>query len=320
MTILTRLLTTLALVVSMARFVFADCVACGDANGDGAYTFADVSYILSFLYSGGPAPAECADFDGYDLITIRDALFGLTMTPPMCVDQPKIIAQPTTDYEIWYINRIPSGLSSHEIFVYFRNNSNLLSRRVKAFDLPLLVRIDGSIPQAVFATSVGSDWPGGGLSFDTDFASGAIIVSDLDGSVGGGYVRLFKLTVQMPPSLNVRTLTLEYAELAPTMSGIYAPPNSACHYVMVLDQDLNAWQPSLVAYTRMGDADHNGIVSISDSVFIINYIFAGGPAPLQVCQGDSDNNGIVTISDAVYLISYIFGGGPGPIWICAETP
>jgi hypothetical protein len=33
--------------------------------------------------------------------------------------------------------------------------------------------------------------------------------------------------------------------------------------------------------------------------------------------GDSDCNDIVNISDAVYLISYIFGGGPAP---CASCP
>jgi hypothetical protein len=32
-------------------------------------------------------------------------------------------------------------------------------------------------------------------------------------------------------------------------------------------------------------------------------------------SGDADCNGIVNISDAVYLISYIFGGGPEP---CAD--
>ncbi len=40
--------------------------------------------------------------------------------------------------------------------------------------------------------------------------------------------------------------------------------------------------------------------------------------PYQGAQGfrlainDADGNGIVTISDAVYMINYIFGGGPAP--------
>ena len=61
-----------------------------------------------------------------------------------------------------------------------------------------------------------------------------------------------------------------------------------------------------------GDADNNGIITISDAVYLINYIFAGGPAPAQLCLGDADGNSIITISDAVYLINYIFAGGPAP--------
>ncbi|MGB5107489.1 MAG: dockerin type I repeat-containing protein [Candidatus Zixiibacteriota bacterium] len=61
-----------------------------------------------------------------------------------------------------------------------------------------------------------------------------------------------------------------------------------------------------------GDADNTGIITISDAVYLINYIFAGGPAPVQLCLGDADGTGIITISDAVFLINYIFAGGPAP--------
>lgn len=63
---------------------------------------------------------------------------------------------------------------------------------------------------------------------------------------------------------------------------------------------------------KCGDADGNGLFTISDAVFLIGYIFAGGPAPTPICRGDADGNGLITISDAVYMISYIFAGGPAP--------
>ena len=69
--------------------------------------------------------------------------------------------------------------------------------------------------------------------------------------------------------------------------------------------------------TMCGDADLSGIVTISDAVFLINYIFAGGTEPLEASAADADCNGIVTISDAVYLINYIFAGGPSPCSICS---
>ena len=61
-----------------------------------------------------------------------------------------------------------------------------------------------------------------------------------------------------------------------------------------------------------GDADGNGIFTISDAVYLINFIFAGGPSPIPICHADADGNAIATISDAVFLINYIFAGGPAP--------
>ncbi len=61
-----------------------------------------------------------------------------------------------------------------------------------------------------------------------------------------------------------------------------------------------------------GDADSNGIITISDAVFLITYIFGGGPAPSPLSRGDADCNGLITISDAVMLITYVFGAGPVP--------
>lgn len=65
---------------------------------------------------------------------------------------------------------------------------------------------------------------------------------------------------------------------------------------------------------RPGDADGTGMVTISDCVYLINYIFSGGgtPTPYALCSGDADCNCLVTISDVVFLINYIFGGGPAP--------
>ena len=61
-----------------------------------------------------------------------------------------------------------------------------------------------------------------------------------------------------------------------------------------------------------GDADNNGVVNISDAVYIVSYIFSGGPAPVPMVAGDADCNGLITISDVVYLINFIFSGGPAP--------
>lgn len=71
----------------------------------------------------------------------------------------------------------------------------------------------------------------------------------------------------------------------------------------------------------VGDADGNGSLTASDMVHIINYIFAGGPAPVPhpIGSGDADCSATVTISDATYLMNFIFfGGGPPPQCDCSN--
>ncbi len=63
---------------------------------------------------------------------------------------------------------------------------------------------------------------------------------------------------------------------------------------------------------QIGDANNDGHVDISDAVFLIAYIFSGGPAPNPLTRGDADCSGFIDISDVVYLIAYIFSGGPAP--------
>ena len=65
-----------------------------------------------------------------------------------------------------------------------------------------------------------------------------------------------------------------------------------------------------------GDADGSANIDISDAVYLIAYIFGGGPAPSPLLAGDSNCDSAIDISDAVYLINYIFGGGPQPCAGC----
>lgn len=61
-----------------------------------------------------------------------------------------------------------------------------------------------------------------------------------------------------------------------------------------------------------GDANGDGAINVGDAVYIISYVFRGGPAPSPPTAGDANCDGNVNVGDAVYLISYIFRGGPAP--------
>jgi len=61
-----------------------------------------------------------------------------------------------------------------------------------------------------------------------------------------------------------------------------------------------------------GDANGDGKVNVGDAVYVVSYVFRGGPAPTPMDAGDANCDGKVNVGDAVYIITYVFRGGPAP--------
>jgi hypothetical protein len=62
-----------------------------------------------------------------------------------------------------------------------------------------------------------------------------------------------------------------------------------------------------------GDVNYDNATNIGDVVYVISFIFKGGPPPQFLCDGDVNGDGGINIGDAVYLIAWIFKGGPPPV-------
>jgi hypothetical protein len=62
-----------------------------------------------------------------------------------------------------------------------------------------------------------------------------------------------------------------------------------------------------------GNANGDASVNVGDAVYIINYVFKGGPAPPCLPQANANGDAAVNVGDAVYIINYVFKGGPAPI-------
>jgi len=45
---------------------------------------------------------------------------------------------------------------------------------------------------------------------------------------------------------------------------------------------------------------------------LINYLYRDGPAPDPLEAGDTNSDGQINLGDVVYLIDYLFRGGPPP--------
>ncbi|KPK99597.1 MAG: hypothetical protein AMJ90_09270, partial [candidate division Zixibacteria bacterium SM23_73_2] len=61
-----------------------------------------------------------------------------------------------------------------------------------------------------------------------------------------------------------------------------------------------------------GDLNHDGIIDLSDVMYLANYIFKEGPAPSPPAAGDVNGDCFVTIGDIIYLANSYFGLGPPP--------
>ncbi len=88
-------------------------------------------------------------------------------------------------------------------------------------------------------------------------------------------------------------------------------------------EDVAGWDPyygwgrinacaALEALPAPGDANGDGTIDIGDVVYLINYLYKGGPAPEPLYPGDANSDGVIDIGDVVYLINYLYKGGPSP--------
>jgi len=66
-----------------------------------------------------------------------------------------------------------------------------------------------------------------------------------------------------------------------------------------------------------GDINHDGssVPDIADLVYLVAYMFSGGPAPICLLEADpnGDASSVPDIADLVYLVAYMFSGGPAPV-------
>jgi len=115
----------------------------------------------------------------------------------------------------------------------------------------------------------------------------------------------------LPNSLNLDSLT-------GIISGIALDTGNFSFTVLVKDssapqksdtQNLTLTIQPGAPFLR-GDANGDSKVSVGDVVYIINYLFKGGPAPSPLDKANTNCDGTISIADVVYLINYLFKGGP----------
>ena len=61
-----------------------------------------------------------------------------------------------------------------------------------------------------------------------------------------------------------------------------------------------------------GDVNGDWKIDIGDVVYLINYLFKNGPAPVPLEVGNVNCDATVDVGDVVYLINYLYKNGASP--------
>jgi M6 family metalloprotease-like protein len=112
-------------------------------------------------------------------------------------------------------------------------------------------------------------------------------------------------------SNNVSGQELFSSTTYPNSNGYYGPSGITVRVDSIVDDKLYAYIQIGTSFLP-GDANADGVINSADIIYLINYLFVGGPAPDPLEAGDLNCDGIINSADVTYLINYLFVGGPPP--------
>jgi hypothetical protein len=79
-----------------------------------------------------------------------------------------------------------------------------------------------------------------------------------------------------------------------------------------VDPDCALLPACLAKKFYRADPNDDGTCNITDGIYILNFLFLGGPAPTCRESADANNDKAVNITDGIYVLNYLFLGGPAP--------
>jgi hypothetical protein len=269
-------------------------------NGDGTFAGA-----VNYAAGGGPYSVFCTDMDGDDDLDLAVANHwghslsilmnngNATFQPPVNYDPggggiyPNSVFCADLDGDLDMDVAVANGLTD-DVWILMNYGDGSLG--------PIQYYSAGDAPRSIFCADIDDDADmdlvvanesGNNVSIHENNGSGAFL-SAVNFSVGQDPYSVFCADLDADADLDL------------------AVANFNSDNVSIL---LNLMNQS--SWTR-GDANGNGIVDVGDILYLVNYLYRGGPAPSPVDAGDANCDGLVAAGDIIYLVNYLFRGGPPP--------
>ncbi len=307
------------------------CDDAADVNDDGILNVADCVYLTNYLTTGGPPPPppypDCGvdpTADGLDCADYPPCPFSNTLADTLCEVTRKMptfayvesLVEKSEDVILllgfWYEDSPGSGewwrVGGHYVTVAGVNSQE----RAIAFSDPFIDAFEmGMAPGRV----------GDGWIIPHEHGPHEPTVHNDEGNVchdmywvsedpisPGGLWWLPEYVVMMDPyywtwnffNQNVPDEFIPVTAPWNEMSPIFTEVEYCVH--------ISPWD-------YRGDVQPiggNGVVDLGDLLFIINYLYKGGPAPVPLSEGDVNCDGVIDLGDVLFLISYLYKGGPFP--------
>lgn len=286
----------------------------GDANLNGIpYELVDLFLMQTQL---GPGIDEYIDEEeqtrnsdiNCDLMpwTIADMVFMEDITtgallPPVGDEMREIVFMQGDS--IWFDGYSGTPMDTLDVPVYFANELPAGGISFKLDYSPgalhyVSCSTQGSRIPPEWDIVVGTERNDGMMFYAAPFASGS--PQDFQIVPGEGLLVTLRFAVVHPVSNQV-DIKFERLQTYEETNGYASFDDPWWNYASLQQIDSDIWFSFI-----WGDADGSGNIDIDDVVYLIEYIFQGGPAPPIYDMGDFDRNFFVDVDDVTALMEFIF--------------
>lgn len=293
------------------------CMSAADVNDNGLVELSDYTYLVNFLFNGGPqppAPFPTAGTDPTPGITVpeaRDPRFTFKLGTGAGVPSNTGIAIPVTlsnEVEITGLTMVlkysPDAIRIDELVT---EENTLLSAQSAEYIIAEARNREGVAFVSALKDFATPFWfqvadnpmlPAGQDQLVCTLKCGILISADK------GFAAIqFQDGVKIPNTVTPP----EDPSVLPEAHNLVYLGDSAVRPTLVQEGGIDIRR----GFIR-GDANKDDGVDISDPVFLLDYTFKGGRVPPCKDSADANNDTRLDISDPIWLLNYLFKGGPQP--------